>query len=190
VKGQAVYQLPFGKGKKYLNNNAIVDETVGGWQLSGTLQLQSGTPITPIMLVDNSNASFDSNNGSSYAHQQFPNVVGNVKASGTSGSTNEWFNVGAFSDPGAYTYGDAHRNMVFGPKLTAINASLHKVFPIWGNVKLDFFANCTNFPNHPSFGDPDGNIDNGNPANPTDHGQINSTTVGGRNIEMVAKLKF
>jgi hypothetical protein len=41
-----LYQLPFGKGKAYLNNNKIVDEVIGGWQIGGIHRYQSGQPIS------------------------------------------------------------------------------------------------------------------------------------------------
>ena len=33
-KGYAVYQLPFGQGRQFLNNNRILDAFIGGWQIS------------------------------------------------------------------------------------------------------------------------------------------------------------
>lgn len=45
-KGYAVYQMPFGKGKQFLNNSQILDKLVGGWQLAGTVILQTGQPFT------------------------------------------------------------------------------------------------------------------------------------------------
>jgi hypothetical protein len=47
VSGTAVYQLPFGRGKQFgATWNNVVDELLGGWQLSGNLQLNSGYPLT------------------------------------------------------------------------------------------------------------------------------------------------
>lgn len=41
-----IYQLPFGKGKMFLNNGGIIDKVFGGFELSGLLQLRSGVPIS------------------------------------------------------------------------------------------------------------------------------------------------
>jgi hypothetical protein len=41
-----IYQLPFGKGRKYLNSNSWANYIVGGWEISGIVQLRSGVPIT------------------------------------------------------------------------------------------------------------------------------------------------
>ncbi len=39
------YELPVGKGKRFLNNSKLADETVGGWSVSATWVAQSGTPF-------------------------------------------------------------------------------------------------------------------------------------------------
>ena len=45
-KGTASYVLPFGHGGMFFNKNNIVDEFIGGWQLSSNFVLQSGNPFT------------------------------------------------------------------------------------------------------------------------------------------------
>jgi hypothetical protein len=43
----AVYQLPVGKGRKYLGNaNRLVDGFLGGWQVTPTIQWSSATPVS------------------------------------------------------------------------------------------------------------------------------------------------
>lgn len=41
-----IYQLPFGKGKAFLDRGGWVNQLIGGWELSGILQIRSGVPIT------------------------------------------------------------------------------------------------------------------------------------------------
>src|ERR1700679_1844598 len=45
-KGYTVYELPFGKGKKFLNHNALLDGVIGGWQVTGSIVLSTGNPYT------------------------------------------------------------------------------------------------------------------------------------------------
>ncbi len=175
VKGQFIYQLPFGKGRHYLNNSALLNQTIGGWQLSGTLVAQGGNPFTPTMA---NNQSFSLASGGS----QYPNVVGDPRASG--GAINHWFNVAAFADPGAGKFGNMRRNSVYGPGIVQFNASLHKVFPFTERVNFDLSASATNLFNHPSFQQPDSLI------GPGHVGQIRNLTVGGRAMEIIGKLKF
>jgi opacity protein-like surface antigen len=44
-------ELPFGKGKWFLNQGGIVNAMVGGWRLSGIFTLQSGQPFSPYLLT-------------------------------------------------------------------------------------------------------------------------------------------
>jgi len=43
LKGTFVYEMPFGQGKRYFSGvNGVMDRVVGGWQVSGTMRVQSG----------------------------------------------------------------------------------------------------------------------------------------------------
>lgn len=45
-KSTFVYELPFGRGKRFAGNvGSVVDRIVGGWQLQGTVRLQSGRMV-------------------------------------------------------------------------------------------------------------------------------------------------
>lgn len=44
----AVYELPFGKGKKFLNDGGVVDTIFGGFQFSSIVTLSSGIPLSII----------------------------------------------------------------------------------------------------------------------------------------------
>ncbi len=46
VAANAIYELPFGKSKKWLNSNGVVDALVGGWQLGSIVSWSSGSPIS------------------------------------------------------------------------------------------------------------------------------------------------
>ncbi|HYL78614.1 MAG TPA: carboxypeptidase regulatory-like domain-containing protein [Bryobacteraceae bacterium] len=49
VNANFVYQLPFGRGKKYGgNSNKFVDALIGGWEVSGLYRQTSGLPFTVI----------------------------------------------------------------------------------------------------------------------------------------------
>ncbi len=40
-----LYQIPFGKGRQFLNNNRALDLVIGGWEIGGIQRYQSGQPI-------------------------------------------------------------------------------------------------------------------------------------------------
>jgi Carboxypeptidase regulatory-like domain len=181
-KGQAIYQLPFGGGRQFLNNNALLDILIGGWQTSATFVVQGGNPIG--ITTGGNNTSFNQSGD----YTQYANLVGNYQLSGSTKSRlNEWYNLDAFAVPANYTYGNFRRNIVSGPGLSEVNASLGKSFNIWPDhgVQLQIRADATNVLNHASFGQPGNNaIGNGQSA------QITGTTIGGRAMQLYGRISF
>jgi hypothetical protein len=172
---QWVYELPFGRNRKYLNTSKALDEVIGGWTYSGTLMAQTGNPFTPYMLVNNSYALSNNN-------VQYPNVVGNPVLSNP--NIAGWFDVNAYAAPAPGTFGNMARNSIYGPGLFSVGMSLIKSFKIWESISFDFSANAVNIFNHPSFSPPDRAIGAGHV------GKITGVTVGGRQLEFVGKIRF
>ncbi|MCL5262955.1 MAG: carboxypeptidase regulatory-like domain-containing protein [Acidobacteria bacterium] len=181
-KGEVVYDLPFGKGGRFLNKSQWLDEAVGGWQTAFTFVVQGGNPLS--ITTGNNNSS----NNQSGGYTQFANLVGNYHLPGsTKQRLNEWYNLNAFAVPAPYTYGNFRRNIVYGPGLSELNMTLGKTFALWPahNVNFEIRANATNVLNHPSFGQPGNNaIGQGQSA------QITGVTVGGRAMELYGRLSF
>ncbi len=167
-KAYGTYDLPFGRGRRFLNNSALLDEAIGGWTMSLTFVGQGGHPFTPVMA--SSSNSYENTGAGDF--KWYPNQVGSIKASGQSGTIAQWFNPAAFQQPTPGTLGNNHRNDVYGPGLHVINGSLKKTFRIYERVSFDLAANATNLINHPSFANPDLNIGTGH------HAQITSRDGG------------
>ncbi len=193
-KGEVVYQLPFGKGKMFMNTNLIADEVLGGWELSSTFIAQSGNPMGI------TTGGYNNSNNQSGSYTQYANLVGNYKSNDTGPDAtgggqvhtlNEWYNLDAFALPAQYTYGTFLRNIVTGPDLTNVNFQFGKSFDLWPerNVQFQIRASASNVLNHPSFGQPGGVV-----GGPSDQEQnqanIRSTTVGGRTWQMSGRLSF
>ena len=47
--GSFVYEIPVGKGRRFLGRGGILDAVIGGWQLGSTFQFHTGLPFTPVM---------------------------------------------------------------------------------------------------------------------------------------------
>jgi hypothetical protein len=198
-KGSAVYQLPFGKGKQFLNNNTFLDAVVGGWQATGTLIVQGGQPFTVTMKTNNSYAQ---------AGQWYPNLIGNPHLAnrGPYHGTNQWINEAAFAQPANGTFGNFRRNTLYGPGLDRTNFSLGKTFAIHEAIGLQIRADANNVFNHPSFGLPGpgtplqlsvcsnttsaGCVGSAVGAVQTGTSTIRGTTVGGRTMQLGARLTF
>jgi hypothetical protein len=207
-RGYAVYQLPFGKGKMFLNNSGIADEVLGGWQVSSTFIAESGNPI--LIVVDSASSNNNANSEprgivggltDSGTQVLYPNLTGNPSAADPNpanrnpnchqpGRICEWFNLSAFSLPAPYTFGTYRRNQFRGPDMTDINFALGKSFDLWPErgVKFQIRASASNLLNHASFGQPGRNVANTIPG--VDFSQITSTTINGRAMEMYGRLSF
>ncbi len=45
IKFNWIYELPFGPGKRFSSSNVFAKKAMEGWQISGVVRLQSGTPL-------------------------------------------------------------------------------------------------------------------------------------------------
>jgi hypothetical protein len=183
-KGSALYQLPFGKGRQFLNNNSLLDEVIGGWQASGTLVLQSGQPFTAQMANGTNSYSLAGSN-----FKWYPNVIGNPKLPGR--GANQWFNEAAFAEPAPGTFGNERRNQLTGPGFALVNLSLGKTFAIWEQVHLQIRADANNAFNHANFSEP--NIDlsvDPNGAITTGTSKITNLANPTRTLQLSGRLTF
>jgi hypothetical protein len=183
-KGQAIYALPFGRGKQFLNNNWVVDEFLGGWQVSSLWVIEGGTPMGITTGGNNT-----SNNQSGAYTQEANRVPGqdiNLHGS-TKSRLGSWYNLNALTLPANFTYGNFLRNQVYGPGIVNVAASVGKTFDVWPErgVKFELRADAGNVLNKPSFGQP-----NGNAIGPGEVNNITSTTVGGRAIQIFGHITF
>jgi hypothetical protein len=118
-----IYELPVGKGKKFLNKGGIVDKVIGGWQIGGVQRYQSGQPLsfscatgipgyssflTGCIRFDRVSGQPLLNQGASSFDQAGASNAGNSgcteNANGTfsaPASGNSFFNCAAFIDPNA-----------------------------------------------------------------------------------------
>jgi hypothetical protein len=202
-KGYASYELPFGRGKSYLNNGTALSEAVGGWRLAGTLIAQSGNPFT-VVNQTNSNSNYtgcannvggnasggDVNNGCNW----FPNVIASTHVSNPGPS--QWFNVNAYANawtPGSgvpFAFGNEGRNSLRGPRLTVVNLSIAKGFQIGERVRLELRSDWVNALNHPSLGVPGQTFGGTNFGEINEGTQNNGVAVAARSGQLSAKITF
>jgi hypothetical protein len=185
-KGYVVYQLPFGRGKVFLNQNSLADAVVGGWQISGTVVELAGNPFA----LSATNNDFDGTT-------PFPDKVPGVSTKPQGGRTiGEWYNPAAFEAAPNGAFGTLGRNPLIGPGVNVFNLSAGKSFSLpWESMKLAIRADASNAFNHPSFGSPSGSlsyptgVSSGPYAGPTT-GQITSLTQGGRGLQLSGRFSF
>jgi hypothetical protein len=191
MTSNAIYQLPFGPGRRYLTGNNLSSKIFGGWELSGIATASSGHPIN-ITISRKTNQLLDGNNGN-----QRPDLVPGVPIYAADQNINNWFNPAAFATPAPGTWGNLGRNIARGPGYYEIDTALQKKFPIHERINLNFRAEAFNLFNHPIYADPSGNLGS-NPLSPSaGFGRITSLLNNGavgtgtpRRIQLALRLDF
>jgi Carboxypeptidase regulatory-like domain/TonB dependent receptor len=168
----AIYELPFGKGKRFMGNiSRPADLLLGGWQWNATFTIGSGMPFTPSYsncgqdrdtgpCRPSKNGSFHMGAGSFNDQTRqvvyFTPVVDPATADGTLGPGDC---VGGWCRPAIATFGNIQRNSYTGPGEFRSDMSLFKNFTITERVKAQFQAEFFNVFNHPVYDLPSGCID-------------------------------
>jgi hypothetical protein len=192
-KTYVVYDLPVGKGRQFLNNNLLLDEVIGGWQVSATVVLSTGNPFTV----------YTQNNLYQGTGSAFPNRIPGVPLTPPGGRTTKvWINPAAFSNPGNGVFGNEQRNEVYGPGFESENMSALKAFTLpWERMKLSFRVDASNVFNHTSLGGATETLATKNTttglAIPVGGAYTNVTSnsitgsqISGRNVQLGARLSF
>ena len=142
-----VYQLPFGRDRRYLRYG-LVSKVLGGWETSGILTVQSGFPFTPNLRGDT--AGVGAGTGGIFVR---PNAVPGAEwqLPDNQKSTARYFNTSAFLSPAAGTFGNVGRNTIIGPAFFNADMVLARSVRITERLKLQFRAEFFNTFNHPNF---------------------------------------
>jgi len=169
-----VYDLPFGKGRRWLSNaRRAQDLLLGGWQLAGIVQALSGAPFSP---------SFVTTVQGSVGGR--PDAVPGAAVYPAERSIQRWFNASAFAVPANFTFGNAGYNQLRGPGQYNCDASLVKAFAFQERFNLQLRLEAFSALNNPQFGNPNGAI-----TNPAVVGTITSAG-GNRTVQIGARLTF
>ncbi len=140
-----VYQLPFGKGHNVLNHGAAA-WILGNWEITGIISRFSGLPFT-IGTASSLNAS---NQGSSASQ-----VLPNVQILGGHDANDPYFNGAAFVNPPTGVLGTTGRDLLIGPGLFQMNASVSRVFLLKGEkLKFQLVGEAFNLTNTVVFSNP------------------------------------
>ena len=171
-----VYRLPFGSGGKYLANVAVVKHVIGGWEIAGITEFQTGLPIT----ISQSNAT------GGFTNAQRPNQVASTSLAGGQRSISQWLNPNAFIAAPAFTSGNAPRYPLYGPGYENFDAALMRNVMIGEHLRVQFRGEFYNLMNHANFKNPSNNTwAVGNLI----FGKLTSD-VGPRTIELALRLFF
>ncbi|MCU1322490.1 MAG: putative Oar protein [Acidobacteriaceae bacterium] len=177
------YELPFGRGRKYLSHGGPLDYAIGGWSSSFVFRAQTGQPMTigtngianPGGAAYNAIRIGDPYAGGGSANSTNPGITCPTKVR----TVTNWYNPCAFSNPraddigysnqkypdgspipnsvtgqAAYAYVGSNRGQVYGPGYERVDASLFKSFATFREQRLQFRADIFNLLNTPAYGNP------------------------------------
>ena len=195
-----LYQLPF-----FRNQKGFAGRTLGGWQISGITQFQTGLPCSVAAANDYAGVGLDSNFGCG-VNGQYWAVNGNPKIIGTFGPSGQWFattnpdGTPIFTAPAAGTFNTQRvRDLIYQPGYQNWNMGLFKTIPVNERFRFQFRAEAYNVWNHPNWCGNSGcsgttNIGL-NPTNAATFGKVlskgsGSSGQGERNLQLSLRLEF
>jgi len=171
-----IYDLPFLK----TSSNPVLRYLVAGWQVGGVSTIQSGTPVNVTTAGDRANIGI--------SNLQRPNLVGAIPSLNCQPNTTtleliNCYDASAFALPAQFTFGNAPRNVLRGPKFAATDLSLMKNVPLGGTAQFQFRAEIFNAFNTVNYGNP------GSTFGAATFGRI-STALAMRQVQLGGKLMF
>ncbi len=176
------YNLPFGRGRKYLaDSNRAIDAILGGWVVNFIYTYQGGQPTTVTCPVATSEFGC------------FANTVSGQSLYAGPHDYKQWLNPAAFAQPPiATSIGETNYavlggspQQVRGPSFKNVDASILKNFMFPASLRLQFRAEAFNLTNTTQFGQPTQlNFTTSN------FSQINSQRNPNRVMQLALKLYY
>ncbi|MBK6795348.1 MAG: TonB-dependent receptor [Acidobacteria bacterium] len=196
-KLSGVYELPFGQRKRFLSNiNRAADLLVGGWQVSGFIWRQSGTPLSiqanNFLGIGNAVMRASQRAGSD------PKIENGIARDNVRNNLT-WFNTTAFFNPNdeitAPAGEDRSKGFIFGnvsrtlgnvrrDRYINVDMSLFKRFRITERIGFEFRAEGFNLFNYVVFGTPVTNVNN------PQFGRVTTQLNNERRIQLAGRITF
>jgi len=171
------WSLPFGQGRKWSFASRPVNMLLGGWDTNLILTAQTGLPFTPTLLTSVSNAGASRPDRLKSGKLEKPDPANWFDTS---------FNVAgaAWGVPQLYTFGNAGRNILYGPARVNFDWSFFKDLSWSERWRLQFRAEFFNLFNTPQFDLPNASI--GDPG----AGRITGIVGNPRQVQFALRFAF
>lgn len=176
LKGDFVYELPFGPDTHMLTNGSWLSHTLANISISGNFDFATGEPLTPSYEASVADVARGS------AGSLRPDRVPGSSLTAGGGSIRNWFNKNAFAQP-AGTYGTAARFSIPGPGTISFNASLSKSVRFGDMRSLEVRATADNAFNTVQYAGVDTTLGSAT------YGQITSAAAM-RSFTFLARYRF
>jgi len=169
-----ILPLPFGQGRRFAAHmTGFGNEVISGWELSGNLRANTGSPYSPVISVDQSGT------GNNWDRA---NLVGDWKKDDPTATA--WWNVSAFALPAPKTFGNAGRNILIGPGYQSVDLAILKKVAFKESQQVQLRFEFFTLLNHPNYAVP---VNTANST--TSFGSISSASSA-REIQIGLKYLF
>jgi len=179
------YELPFGKGRQWLNSSPVVGGILGGWTVNTITLLETGPYLTPTDSVTYDQTNTDpAEDGSIVRPDRIPKVS-------LRGSNGTYFNIDAFTHTplNAGRAGNAGVGILEAPGTIAVSGGLAKLLVNREHWHMRFESTFTNVLNHTNFAPPATNI-----SNPGSFGVVTAAqtaeNAGNRTGQLALRVEF
>lgn len=200
-----VFELPWGRGRRFNISNSILNQIVGGWTVTSIFTWQAGEPFSIVSGRGTLNRSGRSAGNRADSNRSVSDIRGDLEVfsapngniffldpdaiaangRGVAPDGAAPFDGQQFFNPAPGTLGNLPKNAFNGPTFSNWDFGVMKDFIVTEEVKLEFRAEFFNFLNENSFGVPASfNI------NSTTFGQLTSSNTDPRVTQFSLKIKF
>ncbi|MEO6724937.1 MAG: carboxypeptidase-like regulatory domain-containing protein [Blastocatellia bacterium] len=138
----AVYELPFGKGRRFVQGG-FVSHVIGGWQINTITTLQTGRPLK----VRGAN---------NFTGINWPNLACDPTLPSGDRTANRWFKTECFVNPPNFVIGNVPRTLpsTRGPGYKDVALSFFRKEKLTEKVNIEFRAEAFNAFNFVNYDDP------------------------------------
>jgi hypothetical protein len=177
ITGDVIYQLPFGRGKRFFSHGRLADMAFGGWQIMAATTWSTGFFLTPQWSgPDPTNTRFTS--GAVPTAALRPNILRDPNLPSDRRGVNGWYDLTAFTAPSPGAFGTSAKGVIVGPGSFTVDSGIAKNFNFSERVRLRLDFAATNLLNHPNWGNPGLTI-----SSLASAGVISSTQSGGGGLD-------
>ena len=144
----ALYDLPFGAGRRFLSSGGALAGIVGGFRVNGILSLRSGVPLV-VRGASTKNGAADR-----------PNMVGDPELPSPDRTAERWFNTDAFAAAAPFTFGDTPRALsnARGPGFASVDLSVTRDIAFSDQFRIQLRAEAFNLFNRTNLNLPNTNF--------------------------------
>jgi Carboxypeptidase regulatory-like domain len=177
-----IWELPFGKGKKWLSSGGPASFIAGGWQLSGLASFITGPPFS----VYSGGSAFHTPGSNQTADQVKPNIV----KIGATGAGTHYYDPSAFANVNAPRLGTTGFNILRAPGIGNYDFSVSRQFDLSEQFKLQFRMDSFNFTNTPHLSGPTTDVTSGHFLRVRGVSSLAREGIDERQFEFGLKLLF